>query len=167
MARGQEHKKIQDQGQPYRGQTLSRPRTGASAPQKKRSSQKFFRRSPQKNVFQKIFQALHKLLTTRKTVLSSSRGRPIFEDLRLRGQGLQNVSSRPRTSRGLHLWTLVFGDHLKNYFEDLFFGQGLKKFLKTFLENTRACILGLGRAVLGLRLGFFCVLGLVSSTTPL
>ena len=41
---------------------------------KKMSSQKFFRRSPQKNVFQKIFQALHKILTIQKIVLSSSRG---------------------------------------------------------------------------------------------
>ena len=51
------------------GQECSRPSprtkdTSASALQKKkRSSQKFFRRSPQKNVFQKIFQALHKILT--------------------------------------------------------------------------------------------------------
>ena len=30
---------------------------------KKRSSQKFFKRSTQKNVFQKIFQPLHKILT--------------------------------------------------------------------------------------------------------
>ena len=30
---------------------------------KKRSSQKFFKRSPQKNVFQNIFQPLHKILT--------------------------------------------------------------------------------------------------------
>ena len=72
----------------------------------KRSSQKLFKRSPQKNVFQKIFRVLHKILTIQKVVLSSSRGRPIFEDLRPRGQsqgqGLQNVSSRtssrPRTS---------------------------------------------------------------------
>ena len=41
---------------------------------KKRSSQKFFKRSPLKNVFQKIFQALHKILTFQKIVLSSSRG---------------------------------------------------------------------------------------------
>ena len=47
------------------GQECSRPRprtkdTSASAlRKKKRSSQKFFRRSPEKNVFQKIFQALH------------------------------------------------------------------------------------------------------------
>ena len=40
----------------------------------KRSSQKLFKRSPQKNVFQKIFQALHKILTIQKIVLSSSRG---------------------------------------------------------------------------------------------
>ena len=60
-ARGQGHKKIrgqsQGQGQPFRGQTLSRPRTGmleakakhqghkrkCSPKQKKRSSQKFFK----------------------------------------------------------------------------------------------------------------------------
>ena len=33
---------------------------------KKKPSQKFFRRSPQNNVFQKIFQALHKILTNQK-----------------------------------------------------------------------------------------------------
>ena len=91
-AKAKDTKKIRGQGQPFRGQTLSRPRTGmlkAKAkdqghkrkcfPKKKRSSQKFFRRSrkkfkkrslqkffkrsPLKNVFQKIFQALHKILT--------------------------------------------------------------------------------------------------------
>ena len=86
----------QGQGQPFRGQTLSRQRTGmlqtkdtsASALQKKkkkrssqkffrrspkkkkkkreRSSHKFFKRSPQKNVFQKIFQALHKIFNNSK-----------------------------------------------------------------------------------------------------
>ena len=82
---------------------------------KKRSSQKFFKQSPQKNVFQKDFQALHKISTIQKLVLSSAEDRPIFEDLRPRGrgqgqgldlrdqgQGLQNVfsrtSSRPSTS---------------------------------------------------------------------
>ena len=86
------------------GQECSRPRTkdtSASALQKKRSSQKFFRRSPkkrslqkffrqspQKNVFQKIFQALHKILTIQKIVLSSSRGQANF-------RGLE--ASRPRT----------------------------------------------------------------------
>ena len=82
--------------------------------QKKRSSQKFFKRFPQENVFQKIFQALHEILTIQKIVLSSSRGQANFRGLEaskprgqgqgldLRGQGLQNVSSRtssrPRTS---------------------------------------------------------------------
>ena len=66
------------------GQECLRPRprtkdTSASALQKKkRSSQKFFKRSPQKNVFQKIFQALHKILTIQKIVLSSSRGQANF-----------------------------------------------------------------------------------------
>ena len=58
----------QGQGQPFRGQTLSRSRTEMleakakdqghkrkCSPKKKRSSQKFFKRSPQENVFQKIF----------------------------------------------------------------------------------------------------------------
>ena len=94
------------------GQECSRPRprtkdTSASALQKKRCSQKFFRqspkknnkkrssdkffkRSPQKNVSQKIFQALHKILTIKKIVLSSSRGQANF-------RGLE--ASRPRTSK--------------------------------------------------------------------
>ena len=79
------------------GQECSRPRprtkdTSASALQKKkkRSSQNFLGDLQKKKVFTKIFE-----------------DRPIFEDLRprgqgqgldLRGQGLQNVSSRPRTS---------------------------------------------------------------------
>ena len=90
------------------GQECSRPRprikdTSASALQKKKSSQKFFRRFPkkkkrsshkffkqssQKNVFQKIFQALHNILTIQKLVLSSSRGQANF-------RGLE--ASRPRT----------------------------------------------------------------------
>ena len=55
---------------------------------KKWSSQKFFKRSPQKNVFQKIFQALHKILTIQIILLSSSRGQANF-------RGLE--ASRPRT----------------------------------------------------------------------
>ena len=78
------------------GQECSRPRTkdtSASAFQpknKKRSSQKFFKRSPQKNAFQKIFQALHKILTIQKIVLSSSRGQANF-------RGLEASRPRPRT----------------------------------------------------------------------
>ena len=78
------------------GQECSRPRprtkdTSASAPKKKRrSSQKFFKRSPQKNAFQKIFQALQKILTIQKIVLSSSRGQVNF-------RGLEASRPRPRT----------------------------------------------------------------------
>ena len=95
------------------GQECSRPRTGmledtsASALQKKkkglhknfsgdlqkkRSSQKFFKRSPQKNVFQKIFQVLHKILAIQKILLSSSREQANF-------QGLEASRPRPRTSK--------------------------------------------------------------------
>ena len=59
---------------------------------KKRSSQKFFRPSPQKNVFQKISQTLHKILTIQKIVLSSSRGQANF-------RGLEASRPRPRTSK--------------------------------------------------------------------
>ena len=81
---GQGHKKIrgqgQGQGQPFRGQTLSRPRTGmleakakdtsASALQKKkRSSQKFFRRSPkkkEKGLHKNFSSDLHKKTLSKK-----------------------------------------------------------------------------------------------------
>ena len=94
----------QGQGQPFRGQTPSRPRTGmfeaktkdqghkhkCSPKTKKRSSQKFFRQSPQNNVFQKLFHTLHKILTIQKIVLSSSRGQANF-------RGLEASRPRPRT----------------------------------------------------------------------
>ena len=97
------------------------PRTqSASALQKKkkkRSSQKFFKQSPLKNVFQKIFQALHKILTFQKIVLSSSRGQANFrgleakdltfeakakaKDFKICPRGRPRGQGRPR---GLHLW---------------------------------------------------------------
>ena len=62
------------------------PRTQAQVlSKKKRFSQKFFRRSPQKNVFQKIFQALHKIFNH-----SKNKGQANF-------RGLQ--AWRPRTSK--------------------------------------------------------------------
>ena len=129
-AKAKDTKKIrgQGQGQPFRGQTLSRPRTGMleakardqghkaqvlskkkkkkglhknfsgdlkkKKKKKKRSSQKFFKRSSLKNVFQKIFQALHKILTFQKIVLSSSRGQANF-------RGLEASRPRPRTSKSV------------------------------------------------------------------
>ena len=122
-AKAKDTKKIrsQVQGQPFQGQTLSRPRTGMleakakdqghkrkcspkkkkrssqkffkrSPKKKKRCSRKFFKRSPQKNVFQKNFQALQKILTIQKIVLSSSRGQANF-------RGLEASRPRPRTSK--------------------------------------------------------------------
>ena len=52
----------------------------------------------QKKRLQFFFLANYKILTIQKILLFSSRGQAFFEDLRLRGQGLQNVSSRPMTS---------------------------------------------------------------------
>ena len=93
----------QGQGQPFRGQTLSRPRPRTQAQvlskKKKRSSQKFFRRFPQKNVFQKIFQALHKILTIQKIVLSSSRGQVNFRGLEASRPRTWPSRPRPRTSK--------------------------------------------------------------------
>ena len=106
---GQGHKKnprprtafSEDRHSRGQGQECSRPRPAlpkkkkvftkifqAISKKKKRSSQKFFKRSPQKNVFQKNFQALHKILIIQKIVLSSSRGQANF-------RGLE--ASRPRT----------------------------------------------------------------------
>ena len=78
------------------------PRTqSASALQKKKkkgSSQKFFRRSQKKKKKKKVFTKIFQAISTKKRFPKnfSSSHRPIFEDLRPRGQGqgLQNVSSR-------------------------------------------------------------------------
>ena len=119
-------KKIRGQGQPFRGQTLLRPRTGmfeakakdrghkrkCSTKKKKRSSQKFFRRSPQKNVFQKIFQALHNILTIQKNsaVLEPRTGQfsrtwgleAKAKDFKMWPRGRPRGQGRPRE---LHLWS--------------------------------------------------------------
>ena len=64
--------------------------SGGLQKKKKRSSQKFFKPSPRNNVFQKIFQVLHKILTIQKIVLSSSRGQANY-------RGLEVSRPRPRT----------------------------------------------------------------------
>ena len=79
------------------GQKCSRPRprtkdTSASALQKKKKGlhKNFSDDLHKKNVFQKIFQLLHKILTIQKIVLSSSRGQANF-------RGLEASRPRPRT----------------------------------------------------------------------
>ena len=94
-AKAKDTKKIRGQG---RGQTLSRPRTGmleAKAKEqghKRKCSPKKKKKGLHKNFssdfFHKIFQALHKILTIQKIVLSSSRVQANF-------RGLE--ASRPRT----------------------------------------------------------------------
>ena len=104
----------QGQGQPFRGQTLSRPKTemleaqdtGASVLKKKSGLQKKvssdlknkatkkFSDKLQKKVFKKFIQAIYKIFTIQKLCCPRAEDRAIFEDLRLRGQGLQNVSLR-------------------------------------------------------------------------
>ena len=90
--------KAKDQG--HKAQVLSKKKKkkglhknfSGDLQKKKRSSQKFFKRSPRKNVFQKIFQPLHKILTFQKIVLSSSRGQANF-----RGLEASRPRPRPRT----------------------------------------------------------------------
>ena len=94
--------KAKDQG--HKAQVLSKKKkkkkglhknfSGDLQKKKKRSSQKFFKRSPRNNAFQKIFQPLHKILTFQKIVLSSSRGQADF-----RGLEASRPRPRPRTSK--------------------------------------------------------------------
>ena len=81
----------------------------------KKGLQKFFseEKGPQKNslrrslleetkkrslqIFRKVSSVFQRNFSGLKIELSSAEDRANFEDLRLRGQGLQNVSSRPRT----------------------------------------------------------------------
>ena len=77
-ARGQGHKKnLRPRTALPRTDTLEAKDkdTSASALQEKKSSQKFFRQSPEKKFF---FQALHKTLTIQKLVLPSSQGQANF-----------------------------------------------------------------------------------------
>ena len=57
----------------------------------------FFQAISKKNVFQNIFQALHKILTNQKTVLSSSRGQANFRGLEAKAKEFKMYS------QGLHL----------------------------------------------------------------
>ena len=69
----------------------------------------FFRRSPQRNVFQKVVQALQKILTIQKMLLSSSRGQANFRGLEAKANAddfKMYPRGRPRGQgcpRGLHL----------------------------------------------------------------
>ena len=71
----------------------------------------FFRQSPQKNVFQIIFQVLHKILTIQKIVLSSSRGQANFRGFEPWGLEAEDLTFTAKAKdfkmcpRGLHLWT--------------------------------------------------------------
>ena len=69
-------KKIRGRGQPFRGQTLSRPRTkdtgGKCSPKKKRGLKKSFQAISKKKIFKKVFQPIYKILMIQKIVLSSS-----------------------------------------------------------------------------------------------
>ena len=87
----------QGQGPRTQAQVLSKKKKGLHKNfsgdfQKKRSFTKIFHAISTKNVFQNIFQTLHKILTIQTTVLSSSRGQVNF-------RGLEASRPRPRTSK--------------------------------------------------------------------
>ena len=123
-AKAKDTKKIRGQGQPFRGQTLSRPRTGmleakdtsASALQKKKKvfTKIFQAISKKKKVFTKIFQAI----STKKRFLknfssapqnfNNSKNTAVLEPRtgqfsRTRGLEAKDFKMCPR---GLHLWSL-------------------------------------------------------------
>ena len=118
----QKKKKFRGQEEPFRGQTLSRPRTGMLEAKvkdqghnrlvfSKKSSKIFFRRFPKKGIQKffsrdlkkkktlkkKFFQPIYKILTIQKRVLSSSRGQANF-------RGLEASRPKPRTSKWLCPW---------------------------------------------------------------
>ena len=127
-AKAKDTKKIRGQGQPFRGQTLSRPRTRMleakakdtstkALQKKKRSTQKCFSRSPKKKkkVFTKIFQAIS---TKKRSPKNFSSAPQNFNNLK------HSAVLKPRTGqfsrtwdleakdfkicpRGLHLWWSV------------------------------------------------------------
>ena len=117
------------------GQECSRPRPRTKdtkrkcspKKKKKRSSQTFFKRSSLKNVFQKIFQALHKILTFQKIVLSSSRGQANF-----RGLEASRPRPRPRTSKCVLEDVLEAKDVLEDSTSVI--GRNLVSFGKDFSE---------------------------------
>ena len=86
----------QGQGQPFRGQTLSRPRTGMLEAKAKDQGHKRKCSPKKKKVFTKIFQAPHKILTIQKIVLSSSRGQANFRGLEASRPRPKTWPSRPR-----------------------------------------------------------------------
>ena len=141
----------QGQGQPFRGQTLSRPKDRNARGQGPRTQAQVLSKKKKKglpknvssdlhkkNVIQKNFQVLHKILTIQKIVLSSSRGQANF-------RGLEASRPRPRTSKCVL--------EAKDVLEDSTSGPWPGAFLSLASRGSF-----LGRCVLGL--GFFCVLGL-------
>ena len=86
--------KIRGQGQPFRGQTLLRPRTGmleakdtgASVLQNKKVFKKIFQAfSSKKSLLKFFFRRSTKFQQFKKKCCSRAEDRPIFEDLRPRG----------------------------------------------------------------------------------
>ena len=78
----------QGQGQPFRGQTLSRLRTGMLKAKDQGRKRKCSPRK--KKVFKFFFQPIYKILTIQKILLSSSRGQSNF-------RGLEASRPRPRS----------------------------------------------------------------------
>ena len=111
-AKAKDTKKIrgQGQGQPFRGQTLSRPRTGmleAKAKDQGHKAQVLSKKKKKKGLHKNFSSDLHEKTLSKKQCCPRAedlrpRGQGQGLDLRGQGQGLQNLSSRtssrPRTS---------------------------------------------------------------------
>ena len=87
-AKAKDTKKIRGQGQPFRGQTLSRPRTGMLEAKAKDQGHKAQVLLKKKKVFTKIFQAISK---KRKKVFTK-----IFQAISTKKHFPKNFSSAPQ-----------------------------------------------------------------------
>ena len=128
--------KAKDQG--HKAQVLSK--------KKKKVFTKIFKRSPLKNVFQKIFQALHKILTFQKIVLSSSRGQANFRELEASRPRPRTwpLRPRPRTSKCVLEDVLEAKDVLEDSTSDYYVyyttntrGAGIIHHLMSMIQGSR------------------------------
>ena len=92
-AKAKDTKKIRGQGQPFRGQTLSRPRTGMLEAKAKNQGHKaqVLSKKKKKKVFTKIFQAISKKIKIKNKVFTK-----IFQAISTKKRFPKNFSSAPQ-----------------------------------------------------------------------
>ena len=117
------------------GQECSRPRprtkdTSANALQKKKVFTKIFQAISITKSFPENFQALHKILTIQKIVLSSSRGQANFRGLEASRPRPRTWPSRPRPRTSKRVL------EAKDVLEDSTSGHHLHDFIKRLQSNS-------------------------------